>query len=75
LIENTFDRKRIYANPSSYPNPNSNSNPNINPNSNPNPNAQLCFRTDEVTSFFDQVYRYPEKRTHQKIFIRKEIFF
>jgi len=25
LIENTFDRKRIYANPSSYPNPNSNS--------------------------------------------------
>jgi len=34
LIENTFDRKRIYANPSSYPNPNSNSNPNANPNSN-----------------------------------------
>jgi len=25
FIENTFDRKRIYANPSSYPNPNSNS--------------------------------------------------
>jgi len=22
LIENAFDRKRIYANPSSYPNPN-----------------------------------------------------
>jgi len=58
----TLDRKRIYANPSSYPkpNPNSNSNPNTNPNlnSNPNPNpkAQLCFRTVEMTSFFDQVY-------------------
>jgi len=55
LIENKFDRKRIYTNPSAYPNPNSNSNPN----SNPNPEAQLCFRTDEMTSFFDQVYRYP----------------
>jgi len=44
LIENTFDRKRMYANPSSYPNT--------------NPKAQLCFRTDEMTSFFDQVYRY-----------------
>jgi len=58
LIENTFDRKRIYTNPSSYPNPNSNFNPNTNPkpNSNPNPNpkAQLCFRTDEMTSFFDK---------------------
>jgi len=32
LIENTFDRKRIYANP--------NSNPNPYPNSNPNPKAQ-----------------------------------
>jgi len=53
LIENTFDRKRIYANPSSYPNPNTNLNPN--PNSNPNPKAQLCFRTDVMTSFFDQV--------------------
>jgi len=51
LIENTFDRKRIYANPNSYPNPNSSSNPNTNP----NPKAQLCFRTDEMTSFFDQV--------------------
>jgi len=60
LIENTCDRKRIYANPSSYPNPISNSNPNTNPNPNPNPNpkAQLCFWTDEMTSFFDQVYRY-----------------
>jgi len=48
LIENTFDRKRIYANPSSYPNPNT------------NPKAQLCFRTDEMTSFFDQMYRYPK---------------
>jgi len=60
LIENTFDRKCIYANPSSYLNPNSN--PNTNPNSNFNPNsnpkAQLRFRTDEMTSFFDQVYRY-----------------
>jgi len=42
LIENTFDRKQIYANPSSYP----------------NPEMQLCFRTDEMTSFFDQVYRH-----------------
>jgi len=41
----TLDRKRIYANPSAYPN----SNPNR------NPEAQLCFRTDEMTSFFDQV--------------------
>jgi len=42
LIENTFDQKRIYANPSSYPNSNSNLNPNPNPNShlNPNPKAQ-----------------------------------
>jgi len=36
LIENAFDRKRIYANPSSYPN--SNCNPNTN--TNPNPKAQ-----------------------------------
>jgi len=34
LIKNTFDRKRIYANLSSYPNLNSNSNPNSNSNSN-----------------------------------------
>jgi len=40
----TLDRKHIYANPSSYPNP--------------DPNAQLCFWTNEMTSFFDQVYRY-----------------
>jgi len=44
----TLDRKRIYANSSAYPN----SNPNR------NPKAQLCFRTDEMTSFFDQGYRY-----------------
>jgi len=49
LIENTFDQKRIYAYPIAYPNFNSN------PISNPNPKAQLCFRTDEMTSFFDQV--------------------
>jgi len=36
LLENTFDRKRIYANHNSYPN--SNSKPNTNPN--PPPNAQ-----------------------------------
>jgi len=54
LIKNTFDRKRIYANPSSYPNSNTNPNPNLSP----NPKAQLCFRTEEMTSFFDQVYRY-----------------
>jgi len=53
LIENTFDQKRIYANPSAYPNPNSNLK--TNPNSNLNPKAQLRFRTDEMTSFFDQV--------------------
>jgi len=35
----TLDRKRIYANHSSYP----------------KPKAQLCFRTDEMTSFFDQM--------------------
>jgi len=46
LIENTFDRNRIYANPSSYPNPNSKSNPNTKPNSNPYPNVKM-------TSFFD----------------------
>jgi len=47
----TFDRKRIYTNPSSYPNSTSNPNTNPNPNSNPNPNrkAQLCFRTHETT--------------------------
>jgi len=45
LIENTFDRKRIYTNSISYPNPNSN----------PNPKAELCFQTDEMTSFFDQM--------------------
>jgi len=45
LIENTFDRKCIYTNPSSYPIPNSN----------PNPKAQLCFRTYEMTLFFDQM--------------------
>jgi len=48
LLENTFDRKRIYANTSSNPNYNSNF----------NPKAQSCFRTDEMTSFFEQVYRY-----------------
>jgi len=57
LIENSFDRKRIYANSISYPNSNPNTNPNPNSNlksnSNPNPKAQLCFRTDEMTSFFD----------------------
>jgi len=37
--------------PSSYPNPNPDTNININP----NPKAQLCFRTDEITPFFDQV--------------------
>jgi len=34
LIENTFDRKYIYANSSSYPNPTSN------PNTNPNPKPE-----------------------------------
>jgi len=54
----TFDRKRIYANPSSYPNPN---------------HKAQCFRTDEMTSFFDQVYRYRQvplcPRPHWKFFI------
>jgi len=44
LIENKFDRKRIYATPSAYPNSNSKR----------NPEAQFGFRTDEMTSFFDQ---------------------
>jgi len=47
LIENTFDGKRIYANPSSYPN----SNPNTNPNSNPNgcrPKASLPLKRNYV---------------------------
>jgi len=37
LLENTFDRKRIYANPSSHPNPKSKPNTNPDPDSNPNP--------------------------------------
>jgi len=40
LIENTFDRKRIYAISSSYPNSNSNPNFNSSSSSNPNPKAQ-----------------------------------
>jgi len=32
---------------------------NSNPYSNPNPKAQYRFRTDEMTSFFEKVYRYP----------------
>jgi len=60
LLENTFDRKRIYANLSSYPNFNSN------PNS--NPKAKCCFRTDEMTSFFEQVYRYRLNSVKAKIF-------
>jgi len=44
LFENTFDRKRISANPK--------------PNPNPNPKVQYCFRTVEMTSFFEQVYSY-----------------
>jgi len=53
----TLDRKRIYANPSSY------SNRNL------NPKAQLCFRTDKMTSFSikctdtaNPSYRLGEKR-------------
>jgi len=45
MLENTFDRKCISANPSS----------------NPNPEAQKCFSTDEMTSFFEVVYKYPIK--------------
>jgi len=50
LIENVFT-----LTPDLYPYPKSN--PNTNPNlySNPNPKAQLCFRTDEIMSFFNQV--------------------
>jgi len=40
LLENTFDRERIYANPSSYPNSKPNTNPNPNSNLNPPPKAQ-----------------------------------
>jgi len=49
LIKNTFDRKRIYANPSFYPNSNSNPNPNFNPN--PNPKAQLYFGLTKLHHF------------------------
>jgi len=38
LGSTTLDRNRIHANSSS----------------NPNPKAQLCLRSDEMTSFFDQ---------------------
>jgi len=38
LIENKFDRKRIFVNP--------------------NPKAQECFWNYEMTSFFEQLYRY-----------------
>jgi len=37
------------------------------PNTNPNPKAQLCFWTDEMASFFDQVYRYQLKTMKNKI--------
>jgi len=66
LPEWTFDRKLISAN--SNPKLNSNLNPHPNPNSNPNPNtnpkAQNRFRKTEMTSFFEQVSRYP--RTNSK---------
>jgi len=51
----TLDRKRIYANPSSYL----------------NPKVQLCFWTDEMTSFFNQVYRY--RPTQMKPFEYRKI--
>jgi len=40
LLENTFDRKRICANPNSHPNLNSGSNTNRNSNPKPPPKAQ-----------------------------------
>jgi len=55
----TFGGKRIFATPALTLT--LNSNPNTNPNSDPNPKAPLCFRTDEMTSFFDQVYQYLKK--------------
>jgi len=62
LLENTFDQKRISTNPI----PNFNPIPNLNPNPSfipiLNPKAQQCFRTDEMTSFFEKVYRYPTTR-------------
>jgi len=49
LFENMFDQKRISANPD--------------PNAVANPNhiikAHKCFRTDEMMSFFEEMYRYP----------------
>jgi len=52
LIDNVFTLTPA----SSYPNLNSNPNSHPNPNSNPNPKTQLCFSTDEMKSFFDQMY-------------------
>jgi len=58
LIENTCDQKRIYANPSSYP----------------NPKARLCFRTVEMTSFFDPVYRYHELGVNWKLKVSVKLY-
>jgi len=51
LFENTFDQKRIYANP------------NLNPNSNL---KVQCFRTDEM-SFFEKVYRYQMEHRRNRL--------
>jgi len=42
FLENTYDRKRIFANPNPNSNPNLKPNPNLSPNSKPstNPKAQ-----------------------------------
>jgi len=61
LLENMFDRKRVSANP--------------NPNS--NPKAQLCFRTDEMTSFFEfkrLFYRFVYSKG-LFLFIQKDCFY
>jgi len=50
LLENTFDQKRIFANPSPSPNPNSN----------PIPKAQYCFWTDEKEVIFRKSLLVPQ---------------
>jgi len=63
MLENKVDRKSITANP--------------NPNSNPNPKAQECFRTDEMTSLFEQVHRIPAQialcHYHRNLSITKKV--
>jgi len=46
---------------------------------NPNSKVQYCFRTDEITSFFSQVYRYynffPELKIQVLLYFKKNTVF